>query len=155
MADGSRMCSSGSSGKDSYYPEHQEIHGGFNTKGKKGALQGYLYHHTYETIYAYVEKMNEYTSLHVTNKLKDNPQIEVPLAQGRAQSAVALPAHVHLAERVQGRLPRVRAGAAGCELRDAAVCEALGVPDAPAGRERPLLPPTTNAELNVLKKKNA
>ncbi len=27
--------------KDSYYPEHQEIHGGFNTKGKRGRLNGY------------------------------------------------------------------------------------------------------------------
>lgn len=59
--------------RDSYYPEHQEIHGGFNTQGKRGRLKGYLYHHTYETIYSYVEKMNEYTSLHVSNKLKDNP----------------------------------------------------------------------------------
>ena len=63
--------------RDSYYPEHQEIHGGFNTKGKKGELKGYLYHHTYETIYAYVEKMNEYTSLHVSNKLRDRPDIRV------------------------------------------------------------------------------
>lgn len=62
--------------KDGYYPEHQEIHGGFNTKGKRGRLKGYLYHHTYATIYAYVEKMNEYTSLHVSNKLKDNPSAE-------------------------------------------------------------------------------
>jgi glycosyltransferase involved in cell wall biosynthesis len=59
--------------KDSYYPEHQEIHGGFNTKGRRGRLKGYLYHHTYATIYSYVEKMNEYTSLHVSNKLRDNP----------------------------------------------------------------------------------
>jgi glycosyltransferase involved in cell wall biosynthesis len=58
--------------KDSYYCEHQEIHGGFNTRGKKGRLKGYLYHHTYGTIYAYVEKMNEYTSLHVSNRLKNN-----------------------------------------------------------------------------------
>ncbi len=63
--------------RDRYYPEHQEIHGGFNTKGKRGELKGHLYHHTYETIYAYVEKMNEYTSLHVSNKLKDHPDIDV------------------------------------------------------------------------------
>lgn len=67
--------------KDNYYPEHQEIHGGFNTKGKRGQLHGYLYHHTYETIYAYVEKMNEYTSLHVSNKLKDNPDARVRWSQ--------------------------------------------------------------------------
>jgi len=63
--------------KDSYYPEHQEIHGGFNTKGKRGRLKGYLFHHTYATIYSYVEKMNEYTSLHVSNKLKANPDAGV------------------------------------------------------------------------------
>ena len=62
--------------KDSYYCEHQEIHGGFNTRGKKGRLNGYLYHHTYGTIYSYVEKMNEYTSLHVSNRLKNNPREE-------------------------------------------------------------------------------
>jgi glycosyltransferase involved in cell wall biosynthesis len=59
--------------KDCYYPEHQEIHGGFNTRGKRGRLHGFLYHHTYATIYSYVEKMNEYTSLHVSNKLKGDP----------------------------------------------------------------------------------
>ena len=63
--------------KDSYYPEHQEIHGGFNTRGKRGRLKGHLFHHTYETIFAYVEKMNEYTSLHVSNRLKSNPGEQV------------------------------------------------------------------------------
>jgi glycosyltransferase involved in cell wall biosynthesis len=62
--------------KDSYYPEHQEIHGGFNTRGRRGRLTGYLLHHTYATIYSYVEKMNEYTSLHVSNKLKARPDME-------------------------------------------------------------------------------
>jgi hypothetical protein len=61
--------------KDSYYTDHQEVHGGFNTRGKKGRLEGILYHHTYETIYSYVEKMNDYTSLQVTNKLKSNPSL--------------------------------------------------------------------------------
>lgn len=55
--------------KDSYIAEHQEVHGGFRTNGKKGRLEGILYHHTYETIYSYVEKMNDYTSLQVSNKL--------------------------------------------------------------------------------------
>ncbi len=59
--------------KDSYVADHHEVHGGFNTKGKKGRLDGILYHHTYETIYSYVEKMNDYTSLQVSNKLQGNP----------------------------------------------------------------------------------
>ena len=58
--------------KDRYFAQHEEIHGGFNTQGPRGRLTGYLYHHTYETVYSYVEKMNEYTSLHVSNKLKGN-----------------------------------------------------------------------------------
>lgn len=59
--------------KDSYDPEHQEVHGGFTTKGRKGRLGGMLFHYTYATIYSYVEKMNDYTSLHVSNKLKSDP----------------------------------------------------------------------------------
>lgn len=59
--------------KESYIAEHQEVHGGFRTNGKKGRLEGVLYHHTYETIYAYVEKMNDYTSLQVSNKLRSDP----------------------------------------------------------------------------------
>jgi glycosyltransferase involved in cell wall biosynthesis len=63
--------------KDSYYADHHEVHGGFSTKGKKGRLNGILYHHTYETIYSYVEKMNEYTSLQVSNKLNGKPHLHV------------------------------------------------------------------------------
>lgn len=61
--------------KDSFYADHQEVHGGFNTRGKKGRIEEVLYHHTYDTIYAYVAKMNDYTSLQVTNKLKSNPDL--------------------------------------------------------------------------------
>jgi hypothetical protein len=63
--------------KDNYFPEHLEIHGGFNTRGKRGRMKGFLYHHTYPTVFSYVEKMNEYTSLHVSNRLKDNPAAAV------------------------------------------------------------------------------
>ncbi|CAG0998370.1 (heptosyl)LPS beta-1,4-glucosyltransferase [Anaerolineae bacterium] len=140
--------------RDSYYPEHQEIHGGFNTKGKKGALKGYLYHHTYETIYAYVEKMNEYTSLHVNNKLKDNARIEVPWHK------VLLSPLSHFL-----RMFISRKG-----YKDGFHGFVLALLDANYAmllyaklweyrmRQRDgsgVLPPTTNAELNVLKKKNA
>ena len=54
-------------------PEHLEIHGAFSTAGKKGRLPGLLHHYTYETIAQYLEKMNEYTSLQVSNKLRDDP----------------------------------------------------------------------------------
>ena len=58
--------------KDGYIAEHEEVHGGFRPKGRKGRLEGILYHHTYETIYSYVEKMNDYTSLQVSNKLRSD-----------------------------------------------------------------------------------
>lgn len=55
--------------KNGYRANHQEVHGGFEAVGTKGRLNGLLLHHTYETIYSYVQKMNDYTSLQVSNKL--------------------------------------------------------------------------------------
>jgi (heptosyl)LPS beta-1,4-glucosyltransferase len=63
--------------KDRYRAEHQEVHGGFTTDGKKGRMHGLMYHHTYPTIFAYVAKMNDYTSLQVSNKLAAHPDIIV------------------------------------------------------------------------------
>lgn len=54
--------------------EHKEIHGAFVTEGKTGKLEGLLHHYTYETIGQYLEKMNDYTSLQVSNKLTDDPE---------------------------------------------------------------------------------
>ncbi len=63
--------------KGAYRAEHQEVHGGFRTEGRRGRLKGLLLHHTYPTIYSYVEKMNDYTSLQVSNKLNANPDLSV------------------------------------------------------------------------------
>lgn len=63
--------------KDSYRAEHQEVHGGFTTDGKKGRMGGLMYHHTYPTIFTYVAKMNDYTSLQVSNKLAGEPDLVV------------------------------------------------------------------------------
>jgi glycosyltransferase involved in cell wall biosynthesis len=63
--------------RDRYILDHQEVHGGFRPKGPKGQLKGYVYHYTYPTIYAYVERMNDYTSLYVSNKLKQTPVTRV------------------------------------------------------------------------------
>jgi glycosyltransferase involved in cell wall biosynthesis len=63
--------------KDKIVPEYQEIHGGFTTHGTKGHLPGVLYHYTYSTISEYLRKMNDQTSLHVSNKLKVDQDIEV------------------------------------------------------------------------------
>jgi glycosyltransferase involved in cell wall biosynthesis len=62
--------------KDSYVADHHEVHGGFSSTGKKGRLDGLLYHHTYETIYSYVQKMNDYTSLQVSSKLASDPELQ-------------------------------------------------------------------------------
>jgi glycosyltransferase involved in cell wall biosynthesis len=57
--------------------EYQEIHGGFTTHGTTDRLNGYLYHYTYKDIAEYLRKMNDQTSLHVSNKLRNNPSIIV------------------------------------------------------------------------------
>jgi glycosyltransferase involved in cell wall biosynthesis len=59
--------------KDRYHPEHQEVHGGFGADGPVGQLGGLVYHYTYETIYGYVARMNDYTSLEVSNKMASSP----------------------------------------------------------------------------------
>jgi glycosyltransferase involved in cell wall biosynthesis len=64
--------------KSRYRPEHQEVHGGFTTDGRSGRLEELLLHHTYPTIYSYVEKMNDYTSLQVSNKLAADPGAQAP-----------------------------------------------------------------------------
>ncbi len=64
--------------KNRYRPEHQEVHGGFTTTGRRERLDALLLHHTYPTIYTYVEKMNDYTSLQVSNKLAADPGVQAP-----------------------------------------------------------------------------
>lgn len=55
--------------KDKYIPEHAEVHGGFTTRGRTEILKGFLYHYSYPTINEYLRKMNDYTSLQVSNKI--------------------------------------------------------------------------------------
>jgi glycosyltransferase involved in cell wall biosynthesis len=56
--------------KEKYVAEFEEVHGGFTVHGSKGTLHGFLNHFPYDTIEQYVAKMNDYTSLQVSNKLK-------------------------------------------------------------------------------------
>lgn len=58
--------------KDRYTANHQEVHGGFEPAGRKERIDALLLHYTYDTIFSYVEKMNDYTSLQVSNKLRIN-----------------------------------------------------------------------------------
>jgi glycosyltransferase involved in cell wall biosynthesis len=61
--------------KDRYTVNHQEVHGGFSVKGARGRIDSPMYHYTYDHVFSYVAKMNDYTSLQVSNKLRDNPHV--------------------------------------------------------------------------------
>ncbi len=63
--------------RDKYRAERAEVHGGFTVDGAKGRLRGPLFHYTYDTIEQYLAKMNDYTSLQVSNKLRDDPDMNV------------------------------------------------------------------------------
>ena len=65
--------------KDACVAEHQEVHGGFTTEGRRGRLDGLLYHYTYDTIYSHLARINDYTSLDVANKLRRDPEAQAPL----------------------------------------------------------------------------
>ncbi len=58
--------------------EHQEVHGAFVVQGATAQLEEELYHYTYETIYSYLQRLNNYTSLQVANKLKSHPDAQAP-----------------------------------------------------------------------------
>ena len=57
--------------KQSYHPEYAEVHGGFAVKGEKARLNTFLNHYTYNSLEQYIAKMNDYTSLQVSNKLQN------------------------------------------------------------------------------------
>jgi glycosyltransferase involved in cell wall biosynthesis len=59
--------------KDGFTVNHEEVHGGFEPRGPKGRLGGVVYHYTYPTIYSYLARMNDYTSLQVSNILRTRP----------------------------------------------------------------------------------
>jgi len=75
--------------REKYRAECAEVHGGFTVDADKGRLSGFLYHYTYETIEQYLAKMNDYTSLQVSNKLKENPNLKV----GWTKILLSPPAH--------------------------------------------------------------
>ncbi len=64
--------------KDKYVAEFEEVHGGFTVRGTKGTLDGFLNHYPYESIEQYLAKMNDYTSLQVSNKLKETSVLTIP-----------------------------------------------------------------------------
>lgn len=48
---------------------HRPVHEGFEVEGKIGIATSDLLHYTYHSIHQYLEKMNDYTSLEVMNKI--------------------------------------------------------------------------------------
>lgn len=62
--------------RDGYTVDHAEVHGGFGTTGRCGRMKGAVLHYTYDHLFAYVSKMNEYTSLEVSNRLRSRPGAE-------------------------------------------------------------------------------
>ncbi len=54
---------------------HRPVHEGFLIEGKTGKLQSPLNHYTYHSIHQYIEKMNDYTSLDVMNKISNGKKI--------------------------------------------------------------------------------
>lgn len=63
--------------KDSYRPEFAEVHGGFSVVGEKGRLTQDLNHYTYHSIDQYISKMNDYTSLQVSNKMQNKKRGQI------------------------------------------------------------------------------
>ncbi len=59
---------------DKYRAEPAEVHGGFTVEGRRGRLDGFLNHYTYESIAEYLSKMNDYTSLQLSNRLREHPR---------------------------------------------------------------------------------
>jgi glycosyltransferase involved in cell wall biosynthesis len=59
--------------KDAFSVNHEEVHGGFEPRGPRGRLQGVVFHYTYPTVYSYLARMNDYTSLQVSNILRSRP----------------------------------------------------------------------------------
>lgn len=59
--------------KDRVVIEDAAVHGGYAVAGPKGRLVNPLHHYSYDSISHYLGKMNDYTSLQVTNLLRSKP----------------------------------------------------------------------------------
>jgi hypothetical protein len=58
--------------RETLIPEYQEVHGGFTTSVLRAKLTGILRHYTYPTVAELTRKINEHSSLHVSNKLRES-----------------------------------------------------------------------------------
>lgn len=137
--------------KDAFFPVHREVHGGFRVNGTTGRLNGQLYHYTYPTIASYIHRMNDYTSLQVSNRLSENPS-----ARAGWHNMVLNPASAFLRMFVSGK--GYKDGFHGFIL---AALNAMSTMSQYAklweyrmrhAEGKGMLPPLTNAELNRLKR---
>jgi glycosyltransferase involved in cell wall biosynthesis len=137
--------------KDSYTVDHAEVHGGYSTRGPRGRLSGMVYHYTYETIFAYVARMNEYTSLEVANRLAGRPE-----ARARWYNMILSPVSHFLRMFVSRKGYKDGMHGFVLALLDAVYAMLLYVKlweYRTAQQEGRPTPPITNRELNVLKRK--
>jgi glycosyltransferase involved in cell wall biosynthesis len=135
--------------KDSYTVNHAEVHGGYSVRGSRGRLSGIVYHYTYETIFAYVARMNEYTSLEVANRLATRPD-----ARARWYNMILSPVSHFLRMFLSRKGYRDGMHGFVLALLDAVYAMLLYAKLWEYGRARQegrATPPITNRELNLLK----
>ncbi len=136
--------------KDSYSVDHAEVHGGYSTRGPRGRLKGMVYHYTYENLFAYVARMNEYTSLEVANRLARRPD-----AQARWYNMILSPLSHFFRMFLSRRGYRDGMHGFVLALLDATYAMLIHAKlweYRRAQREGRPTPPITNRELNVLKR---
>ena len=54
---------------------HRPVHEGFQIDGEVGKLESDINHYSYDSLHHYLEKMNDYSSLDVANKLKKTEKV--------------------------------------------------------------------------------
>lgn len=136
--------------RDRYRVNHAEVHGGFSVDGRTERLTGLVEHYTYDTVFDYVARMNEYTSLEVANKLASRPDLNV----GRVKIAGSALSHFWQMFVIRGGY---RDGFHGfvLALLDATYAMLLYAKlweYRDASRRGRALPPITNAALNNIKR---
>jgi glycosyltransferase involved in cell wall biosynthesis len=55
---------------------HLEVHGSVRPDGAVRKLQNKIYHYTYSNLFAYLERINSYTSLHVSERVDKNKKFK-------------------------------------------------------------------------------
>ena len=65
--------------RDKYAAEPAEVHGGLRIDGETAKLKGELFHYTYDSIAQYLSKMNDYTSLQISNKRQADSELQFSL----------------------------------------------------------------------------